>query len=132
MHTDKQLSEFMCKVQNVRDPFDNVQYRYYMIPEFKDGQSVLIFKTHHCMADGISVFQILCACTKEPDVNDLLMMKPVGCFQKTIIYILLPILTLIEGVYNPILSNDANPIKRNLHNEGKRIAAYNIDFKNSL
>lgn len=106
VHTDKQLNEFMCQEQKVRDPFDNVQYRIYMIPDFKDGHGILVLKVHHVMSDGISMFQLLCALNTDPDVNDLMSMKPLGCCIKVIIYLLLPFMTFKETICTALRIRD--------------------------
>ena len=31
IHTEKELSEFLCMQQNIRDPFDNVQYKFFVM-----------------------------------------------------------------------------------------------------
>lgn len=95
---------------------------------------MLILSLHHCLTDGIGVFQILCACNQEPDVNDLMMMKPLPFLKKTVIYCLLPFITLIEASRVLLFSfKEKNLLKRNLPNESDyRIAAINMDLKSSL
>lgn len=60
------------------------------------------------------------------------MMKPLACWRKVIIYILLPFLTAVESVRLLCRSRDRNPFKRHLPMSGSRIGAFNMDFACSL
>lgn len=60
------------------------------------------------------------------------MMKPLSWIKKTIIYIFLPILVLVEGISTFIKPKDRNPLKRDVPLSGQRIGAFNMDFKYTL
>jgi hypothetical protein len=52
VHTDQELNEFMVKQHTIREPLDNTQFRFFLIPNFKDGQGICLFKAHHSFGDG--------------------------------------------------------------------------------
>lgn len=45
----------MCDQMNIREPLDTVQYKLYLIPDFSDSESAIVFKIHHNFADGLGV-----------------------------------------------------------------------------
>ena len=49
----------MCDEQTIREPFDNVQYKVFLLPQFKDGQGVMILKSHHSFTDGLGFATLL-------------------------------------------------------------------------
>lgn len=38
----------------MRDDFDGLQYRLFIVPSFENGSSLVILKMHHCMCDGVA------------------------------------------------------------------------------
>lgn len=71
IHTDLQLSEWMCKEQVKRDPMDNVPYRFWIVPDFKEDESIMILKVHHSFSDGIGIFTMMSMLQENPSVDDL-------------------------------------------------------------
>ena len=57
IHTEQELSDFMCKQHTIREPLDTVQFKFFLIPKFRDGMGVILFKAHHCFGDGIGCSQ---------------------------------------------------------------------------
>ena len=55
IHTDQELSDFLGKQMQIRDTFDHVQYRFYLIHDFEKDRSAIIMKAHHSMGDGKSL-----------------------------------------------------------------------------
>ena len=40
---------------------DGLQYRFYLVPDFSETQSVWMFNVQHCFADGVGLVSTLCA-----------------------------------------------------------------------
>ena len=68
----------------IRDPFDNVQYRFVLIPDYADDKGLIIVKKHHCMGDGLA-FSALLLSLSEYDANALPGLKPMGWCKRFII-----------------------------------------------
>ena len=47
IHTHQQVCDFMAQEHSIREPYDNVQYRIFCIPDFQEDKSCIIFKVHH-------------------------------------------------------------------------------------
>ena len=60
IHSNKDLSDFMCKQNEIRDPLNNVQWRMFLIPDFNEKESMLVFKAHHSMCDGLAIMAFNC------------------------------------------------------------------------
>lgn len=69
IHNERQLANFMEKQQSIRDEFDNVQWRAFLIEDYSDTESVFVYKVHHCVADGISSILMCANLTDKPDVK---------------------------------------------------------------
>ena len=52
IHTEKDLLDFSAKQMQIRMPEDNVKWGFYLIPDYKDGQGIVLFKAHHSFCDG--------------------------------------------------------------------------------
>ena len=71
----------MCTLETTRDPFDNVQFHFFLIPDWNESESAIILKTHHCFADGLAYASMFLAMQdKEYDPKELPAMKPISCF----------------------------------------------------
>jgi hypothetical protein len=46
IHSEQDLADFLAKEQCIRDPYDQVQYKFIFIPNFTEKESVLVFKCH--------------------------------------------------------------------------------------
>lgn len=70
VHTEEELAEFMTNVQCVREPLDWVQWRIYLFPDYGENESVMIYKVHHSLADGIATILMYFNLTDNPDVKE--------------------------------------------------------------
>ena len=52
---EKELQDFVMEEQKNYDFYDMPQYRWILIPDYKDGKSALVFKLHHSMSDGLGI-----------------------------------------------------------------------------
>ena len=70
IHTAEQLNKYMCELETTRDPFDNVQFHYYLLSDWSENESAIILKTHHVFTDGLGYATLFLAMqTKEYDPN---------------------------------------------------------------
>lgn len=128
VHTDDELKRFMCDQETVREDLDTVQYKFMLIPKFRDGKGAMIVKTHHCFTDGIGYSTFFLALSGEFDASALPAFKPLGFFKQLIIYMLMPLL-LLKATWN-ILSISApyNAIKKDMKFTGKKNGAFTNDI----
>jgi hypothetical protein len=61
IHTPDELNKFMCKEEKTRDSFDNVQFHYFLLPDWSETESAIILKTHHVFTDGLGYATIFLA-----------------------------------------------------------------------
>jgi hypothetical protein len=45
----------MADQLTIRDPYDEIQLRIFLIPNYELGQSAVLIKAHHCMCDAVAV-----------------------------------------------------------------------------
>jgi hypothetical protein len=91
VHNEKQLAEFMSKEQAIRDPTDNVQWRCWLFPDYTETESVMIYKVHHCIGDGISLVMMFANLCDTPDIQtfpQITMRFPL--WQRVLINLLVP------------------------------------------
>jgi hypothetical protein len=76
IHTDKDLGNFMAHQQSIRDPYDTVQYKFFLIPDFNEKEGAVVIKIHHCMMDGLGAAGFFHCVSNEFDVKSLPALKP--------------------------------------------------------
>lgn len=87
---DQELTRFLEKEQTKRDPYNSVQYRLWLVPDYSDTESAIIIKVHHCMADGLGFAAFMLAVSDNYDVKNLPHLKPLSPFRQTMIYLAAP------------------------------------------
>ena len=60
------------------DLFDNVGYRWYIIPDYEgEGKKgAMVALAHHAYSDGVNIFPVITALTNEKDFSTLLAVNP--------------------------------------------------------
>jgi len=114
IHTDADLVEFMAKQMTIRIPQDTVQWGYFLIPDFKDGQGILLFKAHHSFSDGVGIGQFFMGIQDEYDPKSAPGLKTVPFWKTAMVYILAPFLFLKSAYVN-----FATPRRLNFLNNNK-------------
>jgi len=61
------MAEEQCK----REPLDFLQWRCYLFPDFNEKESVIVYKVHHSLADGIATIMMLINVTDEPEMSNI-------------------------------------------------------------
>ena len=123
IHNEQQLNEFMARVNQIREPMDNVQYRMYLIPDYKDGESVFILKAHHVLSDGLGCSSMGLALSDNYDKNALPALKPLSLCKNFMIHLCLPYLYLKATLSMLFTFRDENVIKKCLPNTGVKEGA---------
>lgn len=107
-----------------RDPYDTVQYKFVLVPDFQPGKSVMLFKIHHCMADGMGVAQIFISLSDTPNLEILSGFKSVPFLEYAKIMLLLPLKVFIQFISIINFEPDVNVIKSGKELSGKQLAAF--------
>lgn len=55
VHDEQALADFMVKEQAVREPLHRLQWKCYYFKDYSPTESVIVFKVHHALADGIAL-----------------------------------------------------------------------------
>ena len=120
--------EFMCLQREIRDPFESVQYRFFAITDFREGESILVFKCHHCLSDGVGIFEMLCLLNDEPSLEDLPPYRKHSLCKKILMYLLVPLAASTEGLKIMLSRHDKNPLKPSGTISGKKRAVCRFNF----
>lgn len=79
------MSEQIQKIGSPKLP----QWRLYLKENYKEGKSLLVFKSHHSISDGCGLVKLLGSVTDE-DINLLEHLKKLSILEKIVIYSTLP------------------------------------------
>lgn len=118
----------MCIEETTRESFDNVQYKFLLVPKFRDGMGAIIVKTHHCFTDGLGFSTFFLAMSGEYTSSSLPGMKPLPFLKQLLIYLLSPII-IVQATID-ILSKQGtfNAIKKNMPFTGRKNGAFSNDL----
>ena len=118
----------MCIEETTRESFDNVQYKFLLVPKFRDGMGAIIVKTHHCFTDGLGFSTFFLAMSGEYTSSSLPGMKPLPFLKQLLIYLLSPIIIFQATI--DILSKQGtfNAIKKNMPFTGRKNGAFSNDL----
>ena len=118
----------MCIEETTRESFDNVQYKFLLVPKFRDGMGAIICKTHHCFTDGLGFSTFFLAMSGEYTSSSLPGMKPLPFLKQLLIYLLSPII-IVQATID-ILSKQGtfNAIKKNMPFTGRKNGAFSNDL----
>ena len=67
--TEKDLATYMSHLATFRNDIDYLQYNFTLVPDYKNGESLLISKMHHCMGDGLAAISFFLKISDDPDVK---------------------------------------------------------------
>jgi len=93
----------MGKTCSIREEYDTVQYRFWLIPDFSKDRSVIIFKAHHSMGDGLSISTMFMQMNDTYDSSALSGFKPQTLLFRIFTYLSFPLLLLkFLAKYGPV------------------------------
>ena len=78
VHGEEELREFVIKEQSNYDFYDLPQYRWYIIPDFEQNRSALVFKVHHSLTDGLGCSTIFQGFCDSYDSSNLPALRPLS------------------------------------------------------
>lgn len=89
----------MQEVQSYREPLSFVQWRLYFIEDFSETESVMVYKVHHSLADGIATILMFTALTDEPKMENYPRIMPhMSIFMKLFITLAMPLYVQWIGI----------------------------------
>ena len=96
VHSMTELNQFMVKLQGE----DLVQeglplYRFVLVPNFKEDQSVMIYLANHAQGDGLAVSSLFLALSNNFDPANLCGVKKFPPMTTILLQLLSPIITLV-------------------------------------
>jgi hypothetical protein len=118
----------MIKAQSIREPYDTVQFKMYLIPDFSAEKSVIVQKFHHNFADGLGVASFLLMLADKYDAAYLPTLKPVDFMTKALIKLMWPYIWFkanLEMVMNP---NEYNNVRRGTQMSGNKNGSIILDM----
>lgn len=107
----------------IRVPQDNVQWGYFLIPDFKDGQGILLFKAHHSFSDGVGIGQFFMGIQDEYDYKSAPGLKHVPLWKTAMVYLISPFLFLKSFYINFATPRRLNYINNNRPFTGRKNGA---------
>lgn len=124
IHSKEDLIEFVLSEQPHREPLDTVQIRFILIPDYIDGKSAMVMKSHHVLADGLGFASMFLSMSDgDVSINDIPSLH-IPFAKRLLIYLLTPFLFLKTLWIGATIKKDKNCIKNNLLLTGKKNAYY--------
>ena len=116
-------------MEKKRDPYDNVQYHFFFLPDWSETESAIILKTHHVFSDGLGYATMFAAMQEGKfDGSSLPGMKPLSSFKKFMIMLLSPFL-ILQATYDILSANSSyNAVKKNMPMTNRKNGAYTQDL----
>ena len=94
IHSEKDLGDFLTNTINEPLPLSSPQWRMWFYENYSDEESVIIFKEHHVMADGLGILEIILLMTDEFNPDALIDFRPTTWFKQMILYMISPLFIL--------------------------------------
>eukprot|EP00347_Sterkiella_histriomuscorum_P014567 403360388 len=128
----KDIQDFIEKDINNEMPFDKPQWRMYMQENYQEKYSIIFYKQHHSMCDGVSCMShhLTHGVSTEFDTTKLFPIKKLSFFERMQIRLAFPFRALFVIKKLAVLKQDINPLhdgKRKL--TGVKKAATSSDLK---
>lgn len=118
IRTMDQLSEFMSEQQNETIEPEELQWRVWIAPNFENNQSIMIWKSHHVIGDGVGVLCLLGMLQDHYDPKQYIQTtSKIPIWKRALLFVLKPItgiLSLIQFAFWPADKNFIKPEKINL------------------
>ena len=123
IHNETELAEFMSELQSLREPLGFVQWRLYFIEDFSEDESVMVYKVHHSLADGIATVLMFSGLTDEPKIENYPRIMPhMSVFMKLFITLVMPIYVQWIGIRTLfVLKPQRNGLKTDQNMKGLQV-----------
>ena len=109
--TKDELTAYASKVHPVMDYGDGPLYKVYLIPDYQQDRSALVFKIHHAVSDGLGIASMFLAFSGEYKSNQFPAMKEQGIIKKGLLTLLAPVLNLYTVYFTLCVRPDNNSIR---------------------
>ena len=76
MRTDKDLTEFLQNEVSIPFDEDGLWYKVFAVEDFSETESVVMFKSHHALADGMSLIGLITSIQDTYSVDQLREFRP--------------------------------------------------------
>ena len=127
--SEQELADYLAKEQCIRDPYDHVQFKVILIPNYNDKESAFIFKAHHCLADGLGLITLLMNLQDKYDKTQLPSMRKFSLLEKIYINFMTPFITLKLILKGFILDRkERNAIRSGKPLKGTKKACFSKDY----
>ena len=100
----------MLKQQEIRDEFENCQYKYFLLPDYSENESVIIYKAHHSFTDGMGASMFFLMMSDQYLPTALPSLKPLSYIQQFVITLLAPFLLIKNAYFLLTIKQDDNSI----------------------
>ena len=113
---------------SIRIPLDTVQWGFFLIPNYKEGQSVIIVKGHLSFADVVGLGQFLMAIQYTYDPKSRPGLKTVPWYKIAAVYLLFPFLVLKAAATFFMSPRLTNSMKNVIPTTGRKSGAFSCDM----
>lgn len=59
IHDEKALCDFISKESDIKFSFDELQYKIYVVEDYSETESILVYKFNHALGDGLGLLNLL-------------------------------------------------------------------------
>jgi hypothetical protein len=127
IENEQELADFLAKEQCIRDPYDEVQYKFIFLTNYLQSQSVVVFKCHQCMADGLGILHVLLNLQDKSEEGQLALGRQHSLMERLQASLFKPIEALSVAAKIMLLGKEKNLIHQGKHPTGIKNAAFSQD-----
>lgn len=103
-------------------------FRFFLIPDYQEGESAFLAMGHHAFSDGIQFVSLVTAMTVEKDFSELPQAPEPTFWQNLMMNVAAPFAAVRHAINLPFLPLQNNCIKRPAPKERNRVARFSRDF----
>ena len=129
VHGKKALEDKLVEVANTElDLYNNVPYRFIIMDDYSEKESVVLFVESHAFTDGISFFSLLAALDMNKEKNRMPEVKGLTKGYQIVASIMKPIFLIYMGIKVLFMKKDKSVIKNNLERPFKKRCIISPDY----
>ena len=113
----------------IREPYDEIQLRLFLIQNYEGNQSAVLVKAHHCMCDAVAVAAMFQIFSDDFDPSDFPAQRSIPFYAWAFIYTFLPFTFLYQGILQFLhifITKDNNAFNAGRGVYGKKKGAMNL------
>ena len=133
LKTKEDVERFISEEIGKPLPLDRPQWRVWAQRKYLDDQKgIVIWKSHHSLADGVSSMAFNLQLDTTYDINKLIPFKEIGFMQRCFVRALVPFYIPVLLYEAALMRKDRNPLhdgKRKLTGEKRVVMSKEFDFK---